>query len=573
MLIIKVRLKASKLRKMVVMLTLMIMASLLQYLLLEKTANLIRILQGFTFSWIIVGTSYLTLLYLLRRVFTKGSKNNLLIQENDYSNFPIRRIILALTICIVLANLLVGLRYLNSFNPKGFDTPYYVYRVKEIYSGEFSPSLSYFLITLLLTPLAYIFKGDPFFIGVTIPFYIASIFTIITFISFLIMNKSLADSLFITICAVYNFFFIRLTYDLFSQALIISLFYLLIATFADSLLNDNRRNDHVSFLKAGIILTLIFLTNFALSLIIFGFFAILTFILALNMLKTGSKKIVTHRSKVPAIILLLMINIAFGVTYYLLFVLNVGNISNLYMQIITREISFLRARAGWEWIIYNENLPILVLCSLAVAYYIGRERIFLKSNCIFLLVAWSSYISSLIFITNYVQTYRLILFLPIATIAGNGISLLLKERIFQRTLLNFKSVQVAKSLSAGLAILLITTMYPLAEIPAYDYFPKNEEALSKLASYFGYNHKGVIYLIDKRKVTNVSPYWYQAYLGENVFIGNIGQLLARNITVSKIVIHEDLYPLDRILRSISEPIGDGIYIVNITYLKPMIEGD
>ena len=205
MLIIKVRLKASKLRKMVVMLTLMTMASLLQYLLLEKTANLIRILQGFTFSWIIVGTSYLSLLYLLRRVFTQGSKNILLIQENDYSNFPIRRIILALTICIVLANLLVGLRYLNSFNPKGFDTPYYVYRVKEIYAGEFSPSLSYFLITLLLTPLAYIFNGDPFFIGVTIPFYIASIFTIITFISFLIMNKSLADSLFITICAVYNF--------------------------------------------------------------------------------------------------------------------------------------------------------------------------------------------------------------------------------------------------------------------------------------------------------------------------------------------------------------------------------
>ena len=91
-----------------------------------------------------------------------------------------------------------------------------------------------------------------------------------------------------------------------------------------------------------------------------------------------------------------------------------------------------------------------------------------------------------------------------------------------------------------------------------------------MVSYFGFNPTGVIYLIDKREVANVSPYWYNAYLGDNVFIGNINQLLAHNVTVSKIVIHEDLHPLDYILRSLSELIGDGIYLVNITYFKSMM---
>jgi len=338
--IIKVRIKISKLRKMVVMLTLIIIALLFQYLLLERSANLIRIFHGFTFSWIIIGMSYLTLFYLFRQIFTHDSKNNRLIQKKGYSNFPIRRIILALAICIILTNFLVSLRYLSSFNPKGFDTPYYVYTIKKIYSGEFSPTLPYFLITLLLIPLAYIFNGDPFFIGIVIPFYIATIFTIIVFISFLIMSKSLVHSLFITICAVSNFFFIRLTYDLFSQTLITSLFYLLIVIFTDSFQNNiNRKDYHISFLKAGIILTLIFLTNIALSFIIYVFFVLLSLIQTIKLFKINAEKIeANNKSKVFAPILI--INTLFAITYYIIFVHNIGNITNLYIQIVTHETFF-----------------------------------------------------------------------------------------------------------------------------------------------------------------------------------------------------------------------------------------
>jgi hypothetical protein len=248
---------------------------------------------------------------------------------------------------------------------------------------------------------------------------------------------------------------------------------------------------------------------------------------------------------------------------------NIGNVIHLYTNIITREISLLRPRAEWEWIIYQENVFILILCSLAIAYYIAREDIFLKSSYIPLLVLWSSYIFSLIFTTNYLQSYRLILFLPITTIAGSGIYHLLEERVFQYTLLKFKNIRLAHIISIALAILLITTTFPLTEIPSYNYFPKNTEALSQLVSYFGFDSTEVIYLIDKREVANVSPYWYNAYLGHNVFIGNLSQLLARNVTASEVVVHKDLYPLDYILQSLSESVGNGIYLVNITYLKSL----
>jgi len=502
------------------------------------------------------------------------SKNNQLVQKDCYSSISVRRIILALVICIITANIIVGLRYLNSFNPKGFDTPYYVYILRKVYSGKFLSFPSYFLITFLLIPLTYIFNGDPFLLGIAIPFYISTIFIIIVFISFFIMTKSLIHSLFIAICAVSNFFFVRLTYDLFSQTLTISLFYLLIAIFTNLFQSNASRKDyHISLLKAGIILTLIFLTNIVLSFVIYIFFVLLSLILTIKLFKTCPEKIETNKSKVSAIILLPVINASFAIAYYIVFVHNVENIINVYVQIVTRETSFLRPRAGWEWIIYEENLPILVLCSLAVTYYIIRERIFLKLSYIFLLALWSSYIFSLIFITNYIQSYRLILFLPIAIVAGSGIFHLLEERKLQRTLSKFKNIRLAQVIKIGLAILLITTIFPLAEIPSYNYFPRDAEILSRLASHFGFDSTEVIYLISKKEITNVSPYWYNAYLGNNVFIGNISQLLARNVTASKIVIHENLYPLDHILWSSSESIGDGIYLINITYLKSILKNN
>jgi len=540
---------------------LLLITIILNSLLSVKFYSLTSFFSGFFFSFIIVGLLYIAIFQSFRSAPSQNLEINMATEKDD---FPKIKVFLTLTACLILASVIIGFRYLTFFNPKGFDTPYYVYVLKTFYSRTFTPDLIFHpLVVFALTPLAYVFNGDTFLIGIAIPFYIGLILTIIIFTSFRIINRSLAYSSLATTFAVSNFFFIRLTYDLFSQTLFTALFYLMIAMLTklfrmtgSTELSPQDKNRFL--LNISIVLILMLLTDVTLSIVTYIFLGIIFLIRKPKVLRprtdNSTEKLIIAVISLAVIVIILIIIIS-GYAQKLW---------NLYWKIITYELSPFKPRQGWEWIIYKETLPILALCSLSVVFFIVKNGAFAESDLVNLLALWSSYIFLLIFVTGYAQSYRLILSIPISTIAGNGVYNIIKEPIFQRNFPKFKKIRVSQIVGIGLVVTVIATLLPSATIPEYEYFPKNTAILSYLASHYGFDSPDVTYLINRQATE--SPYWYNAYLGRNVFIGNITELLTSNVT-TKIIFHEDLYPLVGLARLISDPLGNGVYLVNTTYLE------
>ncbi|MBS7281187.1 MAG: hypothetical protein KIH09_15330 [Candidatus Freyarchaeota archaeon] len=538
---------------------LLLIVIILNGLLSPKSYSLARLSYGFFFAFIIAGLLYIAIFQSSGADLNQNSDIRI---TTDKDGFFRMKVFLTLITCLILANAIIGIRYFAFFNPKGFDTPHYIYALKTIYSGTFTLDLIFHpLVIFVLTPLVYVFNGDPFLIGISIPFYIGSIFTIVVFTSSRVINKSLVYSLLVTSFAVSNFLFVRLTYDLFSQTLFIALFYAVImrftklskmAVFAKSSLQNKF------FLTISIVLVLMLLTDVTLSIITYIFLGIILLIrkpkiLQLRTDNSMKKPALTIISLVAIIILMITIS---GYAQRLW---------DLWWRIINYELSLFKPTSGWEWIIYKESLPILILCALSVAFFVIKNGTIIEVDFVNLLALWSSYIFLLIFVTGYIQSYRFILLIPISTIAANGVYCILNEPFFLHRFWKFKKIQISHIVGVVLIVIVAAATLPSATILEYEFFPKNTSVLSDLASRYGFDSSDVTYLIHRQATE--SPYWYNAYLGRNVFIGNITQFLASNITTSTIIFHEDFFPLNGLTRLISEPLGTGVYRVNTSYLE------
>lgn len=524
------------------------------------------------FSWVNLLKRLLfnfTLMGLLSIVFFEQSdsqKKNSSDKIKKALQGSLKSKIAAVTLCLILANSIIYLRYIPSFNPKGFDTAYYIYTLRSIYLGKYGPDSFYHPIaTILLLPLAFLFEGDPFSIGVYAPFLICSTFVILLLTSFYLLRKSPSYTSFVTIFSVANFFFIRMSYDLFAQTLFMGILMFAMSNLATIWCNKNYSAK--TFLYFTISLVAMLLIDFTLSVIAYIFFLIITLTI-----KPIRNKVI--RPKITRKILLAAI-LAMSTLSLVVMASELGiKFMTIYNVIISEELSPFHLNPRWDWIICKETLPLLLFSAISVAYLVTQKVNQVEQKMIKLLALWSGYVLTLIIISGYEQSYRLILLFPISSITGMGIYHILEKlhHLLQEGSLKMKKGNLNYILMPGVVGIIILAVLPIAYIPQYEYFPtpQMQTALSEISSIYGFNSPDVLFLVSKQP--NVSPHWYKAYLGRNIFVGSIEQFLESNTTARIIVVHRELYDVRGLVRLISDKVNRNLYLVNLSYLHmPVVD--
>lgn len=529
-------------------------------LLLPRAFSWQDFIKRFLFSFSIVGMLHIAINYALEMLRTQ---NSCTIQAKCALKHSKLFFVSALCICLFLANVVVYIRYIPSFNPKGFDTPYYVYTLRSFYFGKFEFELFFHpLVIFLFMPLSYLFNGDPFLIGISLPFMSASVFTILVFVSIYEVSKSTNRSLTVTAFSILNFFFVRLTYDLYSQTLFIGFLCLTFAMLKSTLGTCESAYSLKRWIMIGTLLVALFLIDPTSSFIAYVFF-IIVFLLKPPKLTTKTETITLKKILiVVALLLFCIIAIMFSLGLF-------QNFLRLYTRILESELSIFKPQPNWDWIVYVETMPVLFLFAVSIAYFMARKNH--SDEFTMLLILWSSYILGVIFITGYIQSYRLLLFIPLSIIMGNGIYSILNEPIFWISLPKLKVVKLKYILGLALILIVGVEIVPKAYIADYEYYPKDiTSVLSDMAFVGGFGSSDVLYVVYKWP--NVSIYWYNVYLGKNVFIGDVMQLLESNISTSKILSHQKMYPLKGLTRLVADPLDKQVFLINTSYLRlPVME--
>jgi hypothetical protein len=538
-----------------VIIFLLLASILFAIFLLPKAFSWLEVFQRLIFLFILMGCLYIS-------VFQFADAPQRSVEQTVVSKTNNQKIVVfaAFLICVLIANLIIIIRFAKLPNPQGFDTPYYVYGLRSIYLGEISSDLFYHpLVTVMMLPLAYFFGGNPVSIGIGLPFVIGSFFASAIFVGSYLLKRSVAFASLAAIFSVSSFFFVRLTYDLYSQTIFIAFFYLLLVAFTKFLgIHDQSEVDKRKryFMIIGILSIALFSIDPTSAVIVFLFFVLF---LTLN----GH-----HRAKLRGIdrhVLKIIALIAFSVAVIASFSFVSGlaqKFFELYANIINNELSIFQPRANWDWVVYLQTWPIMILCAVSVGYFSMKKYEAVNKDFVKLLGFWMTYLLFLILMTGYSQSYRLILFMPFSLIAAIGVYSLLSQRVFSRSFLKLYKINWAIGLS--LMIIVIIAIVPSAFLQGYQYFPENASQLSDLGSKYGSNPY-TYYLVSQQ--IDFSPYWYNVYLGKNVFIGNSNQFLSSNVSVSKIIVDQQFFNVDSFIRLISDPLGDGVYSLNRTYLQ------
>lgn len=290
-------------------------------------------IKTFLFSFVALGCLYLSI--------NQSIKSN---QAPEYSEKPERfsrlnaKLLAAVMVCFVITNVIIGIRFLVSFSPQGYDTPYYVYNLRSVYFGKIgSETIVHPLVMLLLSPLAYIFQGDPINMGIAMPFFIGSFFVGTIFVSSYILRKSAIYALMASIFSVSNFFFVRLTYDLYSQTIFMSLFYVLLILFLKFLTQDSSesptKNKYIILM--GILFVLMPLIDPTFSALVYLFFA---FLFLSRRLPYRKFKIQNALRKKLAI----TIGVSMAAIFCYMFISGISqNLASLYLRVLEKSCQFL----------------------------------------------------------------------------------------------------------------------------------------------------------------------------------------------------------------------------------------
>lgn len=512
---------------------------------------------NFLFSVILLSSFYL----IFVQSFTRLRSPNL---ENGSSEKTFRdgklSFILFLILSVVIVNVIVLYRFLQDPNPQGFDTAFYVYCLRQIFSGNIAylTNVPHPLILAIFAPVSFVLGGSPTQLGFALPFVAGSIFVCLVFFAFYMLKRNSLYAGLIAVFACSNFFFIRLSYDLFSQLIFLGVFYLSLAFFIKGIRQDSQIRANKSY-KIMFIITLLFMLFIdpTVSFIIYGFYG-LVIVLSCN------KGVAKNYGFVGKLWFYLLLVSGGVVVFIILYAVGyVDSLVKLYSVILGSELAPFRLPASWNWIIFNETLPMLFLAAFSCLFFIVKPKIFLKDNVLYLLLFWSGLIFSLIFLTGYLGSYRFFLLLPFSILAAHGVYYLLISGDA-----NIKKIFPKKTnylVSLGLIVVVVSSIFSVAYLPSYSYYPVDMQAIPEINALYEFNEPSVRILVNQPGA--FSSFWYEAYFGSNVFIGPTTRILDENATSYTIITHTDFSQLVGLNALLAQRVSGNVYKINATYLS------
>jgi len=324
---------------------------------------------------------------------------------------------LIIGLTLLLYSLYVGIvsiscRYEFHKGPQGFDTPFYA-KLALDFQENLLATISHLrlfatLLTLTLIKLFGIYDGL-----ILLPYLTGSIMIIAFFIYASTLFRSYVYGGFTSILLAGSYTFKRLTYDLFGNATGLSLM-LLILSYLESIGRELR---HLKISSAIIFMALLFLTTLShpLSGILSTLLALFYFIFILLLHRVRIKiKSISFIFIVSLIIFLLFLLLS-SYSYYI--TLLSKDVSLRFINLINPNLH-LRNYLQF-YIIKKENFLIIVLSCIGTLLLLIRS--FQGKEIPISLIIWTSFISWIIIISSYNQTYRLHIILPFSVISSYAI--------------------------------------------------------------------------------------------------------------------------------------------------------
>jgi len=463
---------------------------------------------------------------------------------------------LILLLSLLVTWIIISRRFLAHFTPQGFDTASYIYYAELLRYGNYTEVFtSAKIVPYLISYLIYELSGESIFLtGILLPYVFSTIYVLLIFLTVNIIKK---DKLLASLCSLstpLTFFFVRLTYDLLAQTLVLGLVVLALALFSRVVNEFSMRS------------LLYFAFSLLMIILIHSYTAILTlpFLSVAMIYYFFSQQTIT---KDKLIILMTIIALSAIITLVILY----DRIMWFLFTVIPREFHFsIISTQYWEGFVRSE-VSLVWLVSIVGVLYMGADQD--SFNHIFSL--WLIYIVIIVFTTGYIHSYRFLLYIPEGIYMGFGLYFMIKKfpikpRKIQEKILGLALVTV-------LLLSQFMAVYPRAYIKAYVYYPPNETVsqLYYIREYYGFGNKNILVMVYDGY--RGSYWWVYAITGAEIFIGSLESLvvnqtdiLNRRIEINNdttIVFGTHIYgAIPEIVVVHGEKISSGIYIIKFREL-------
>lgn len=472
--------------------------------------------------------------------------------------------IIAIFVVILLPITLVVLyRYLYYPYIQGFDvTFHYIYHTRLA-----SKSISTFIDMLLewKRPLFLAIFVGLYLSGVSIyslyfyyPFIISYLYVLSVY---LLMRKSLGykHALLISTVAPLNFFFIRISYDLYANFLALVIVNLLLTQYI-RIKKSEKKSKRDQYVLIFFFIVLIFIHPWT-GII---FLIIVSLNELFDFLSSNNKNFLCASAVLKAVLLMaILLGVAVNINLFIYF-----------------HLDFRFWQVKWSWMIAKESTIVLILSFIGFLYIIIHFDYEISK----LIIAWVFTLSFLLYIPleyYLVNAYRIYILYPLGILQGFGILAIvntISSKLRFRCLPNF--CKFKSLVYVSLILLIMVSILPNAIIHEYVYCPdsKTIDQIKEMNSIFGFENESVIYVIFNSPAKPLDPKssphvigWVRAYLGDRVYEGHLIELLNQepdikgrvynNLTDQLIVLGSRLYMLSNLELALCKEIEDGIFVL------------
>ncbi|MGQ4832779.1 MAG: hypothetical protein ACP6IS_02635 [Candidatus Asgardarchaeia archaeon] len=494
-----------------------------------------------------------------------------------------RNLVIGIALVMLIHILIVVQRYQENVGILGFDSPYYIYNAELVHH--------FGLITFLRisrpipTAIAYLFYllfGDNFdLIGVAMPITLALLYAFLILFAIFFKTKDYRFSIYVGLAAPLNYIFTRASYDLYGQLLANAFLIVFLIVMASILETEKLSSKGLLKLifSLSFILGLLYFTHFWTTLVTMLFAYVAVIIAAINeYIKT--KQLTSKLKNIFSILFLLII---FGVVGTIV----KFNLVEWFLGLIGKDIFPFTIPSGWVWY-PSVEIPIIWVISI-----IGCVTLFKKSESLgFVTLLWTIYVTSLVFILGYVQTYRIFLLYPLPIFVGAGLDALHDNLLKAKHIRFYKRIIKLPNNKRLFTIIFMFMVLSLligettvrAYFPEYNFRPSNEaiDQLTKIRDRFGFQNESILVIISTKKL-KASYYWAVMLVGSNIYIGSLLDLVEGrpdflgkvypDWQLKDIIIPEAAYPLNPIEKAMTREIDNGIYkVANKTLLVDALTG-
>ncbi len=471
---------------------------------------------------------------------------------------------------VVLVDIgLVSIRFLLYPFPQGSDTPQYIEAANRIvlrldFGQMFPPTrlgtgrtLTVALVAVVRAVLSVIGPSADLVTAMVLPFLLTVVYSLAVSSTLHLLTQDSRLSFWGGLVAPASFLTIRLSYDLFSQYLGLSISMVAIALFLRYLSREGGggplgRYEGIVVACFFVLAMLAHMWSWAIMLVLALALVGWNFLAAPQHIRRSFKRALVGLGPSVAIMVVLL-SVSSFVRYAVAYPVSVGAFTPFSLPV------------GWDWIAGWESAFVWFFAIVGfLALIFGRSTSLIRAT----ILIWSAMISAMIFVLGFGDPARFIIMYPIPFLVVFGLDEVRRTLVLKAPWKGARRTQVDFAVAVGLTVILLATVVPTSYVAGYTYWPGEATylQLQSIENAYGFSNSSVLILTD-RAYFETGFQWASAITGDQVYSGNLFGLLRGDpferehlrwvypdlSNVSEVLVPSTLYTPDAVERQFLSP--------------------